>query len=92
MVSDVMHDETCRVLADVLRERGEGFIQMTMVSGNPKRDAEFFEELATRSGRPVLVTTSVDEVCRAVRSWLEALQALDADATVTARRRPGDRL
>jgi N-acyl-D-amino-acid deacylase len=59
MVSDVMHDETCRVLADVLRERGEGFIQMTMVSGNPKRDAEFFEELAIRSGRPVLYNVVV---------------------------------
>ena len=30
MVTDVMHDETCYVLADVLRERGEGFIQMTL--------------------------------------------------------------
>jgi hypothetical protein len=28
-----------------------------------------------RGERPVVVTTSVDEVCRAVRNWLEALQA-----------------
>jgi len=75
MVSDVMHDETCRVLADVLRERGEGFIQMTMVSGNPKRDAEFFEALAIRSGRPVLynVVVAYDDrphVHRNTLKWL----------------------
>ena len=29
MATDVMHDETCRVLAAVLAERNEGFIQMT---------------------------------------------------------------
>jgi hypothetical protein len=41
-----------------------------------------------RGERPVVVvTTSVDEVCRAVRSWLEALQAQgdrdNGDGTVT---------
>ena len=30
MVSDVMHDETCIELAEVLAERNEGFIQMTL--------------------------------------------------------------
>jgi hypothetical protein len=37
--------------------------------------------------RSIAVTTSVDEVCRAVRSWLETLQAQgthqDGDGTVT---------
>ena len=28
-----------------------------------------------RTERPVAVTTSADEACRAVRSWLEALEA-----------------
>jgi hypothetical protein len=28
-----------------------------------------------RSERPVAVTTSIDETCRAVRNWLETLQA-----------------
>jgi hypothetical protein len=40
-----------------------------------------------RGERPVVATTSVDEVCRAVRHWLEALQAQGAedngDGTVT---------
>jgi hypothetical protein len=39
--------------------------------------------------RPMLVTTSVDETCRAVRNWLEALQAPgstgNGDGTVTPR-------
>ena len=28
-----------------------------------------------RGERPVAVTTSIDETCRAVRNWLETLQA-----------------
>jgi hypothetical protein len=38
--------------------------------------------------QPVLVTTSVDEVCRAVQNWLEGLQAGgigNGDGTVTHR-------
>jgi hypothetical protein len=58
----------------------------------PHIRARLVEIALGRSERPVLVTTSIDEVCRAVRSWLEALQALDADETVTARRRPDDRV
>jgi hypothetical protein len=44
----------------------------------PHIRARIVEIALSRSERPVLVTTSIDEVCRAVRSWLEALQALDA--------------
>ena len=32
-----------------------------------------------RGERPMVVTTSVDEVCLAVRNWLEALQARGSD-------------
>jgi hypothetical protein len=43
-----------------------------------------------RGERPLAVTTSVDEVCRAVRNWLETLQARGAndngDGTVTRKR------
>lgn len=43
-----------------------------------------------RGERPMVVTTSVDEACRAVRNWLEALQARgsggNGDGTVTHRR------
>ena len=42
-----------------------------------------------RGERPVAVTTSVDEACRGVRNWLEALQARgsneNGDGTVTQR-------
>ena len=38
-----------------------------------------------RGERPVIVTTSVDEACRAVRNWLETLQARAPTRTVTAR-------
>jgi hypothetical protein len=43
-----------------------------------------------RGERPMVVTTSVDEACRAVRNWLEALQARggneNGDGTVTQKR------
>ena len=43
-----------------------------------------------RGERPMVVTTSVDEACRAVRNWLEALQARgsneNGDGPVTQRR------
>jgi hypothetical protein len=45
----------------------------------PHIRARIVEIAVGRSERPVLATTSIDEVCRAVRSWLEALQAPDAD-------------
>ena len=48
-------------------------------------------EIAPRLGeRPVLVTTSVDDACRAVRNWLEMLLAPDVngngDGVVTPER------
>jgi N-acyl-D-aspartate/D-glutamate deacylase len=54
MPTDVMHDETCRVLAAVLAERNQGVVQMTLTTDNPKRDMAHLEELATISGRPLL--------------------------------------
>jgi N-acyl-D-amino-acid deacylase len=77
MVTDVMHDETCYVLADVLRERGEGFIQLTMVSGDAKRDAACYEELAIRSGRPVLYNVVIahddkPNIHRGALKWLKS--------------------
>jgi N-acyl-D-amino-acid deacylase len=75
MITDVMHDETCRVLAGVLAERNRGFMQMTMVSGNPKADAAFYEELTQLSGRPILynVVQAYDDrpnVHRSQLAWL----------------------
>ncbi len=55
MPTDVMHNETCIALAKVLARRNEGFIQMTMLSGNePEKDRAHLEELAEISGRPIL--------------------------------------
>jgi N-acyl-D-amino-acid deacylase len=54
MPTDVMHDETCLVLAAVLAERNQGVMQMTLTTEKPKRDQAHLEALATVSGRPVL--------------------------------------
>src|SRR5690242_20907925 len=55
MPTDVMHDDTCRELAKVLAERNDGFVQMLLVSGDNLRDRAFYEEVATVSGRPVIM-------------------------------------
>ena len=77
MVTDVMHDETCRELAEVLAERNDGFMQMLLVSGDNARDQAFYEELATLSGRPVLfnVVQAFDDqphIHRRVLDWLKS--------------------
>ncbi|HBD10723.1 MAG TPA: aminoacylase [Porticoccaceae bacterium] len=55
MPTDVMHDETAIALARVLAKRNEGFMQVTMLSGNdPEKDRAHMEELAEVSGRPLL--------------------------------------
>ena len=60
MVTDTMCDEDIFNLARVLKERDEGFIQITQLQGDIRkdgskdRDLEFQEELAEASGRPIL--------------------------------------
>jgi len=76
MVTDVMADETCLALARVLARRNEGFIQMVLATGNLKRDATFFEQLAEVSGRPVLFnavqcTAAYPDLHRKSIRWLE---------------------
>lgn len=55
----------------------------------PQLRARVVEINPGRGERPVVVTTSVDEACRAVRNWLETLQARgtndNGDGTVTRR-------
>jgi hypothetical protein len=55
----------------------------------PRLRARVVEIAAGHGERSVIVTTSVDEACRAVRSWLEALEVRgshnDGDGTVTRR-------
>jgi N-acyl-D-amino-acid deacylase len=54
MPTDVMHDETARVLAGVLAERNEGVMQMTLTTDDVVHDLAHLEELASISGRPLL--------------------------------------
>jgi N-acyl-D-aspartate/D-glutamate deacylase len=54
MVTDVMHDETCEVFADVLAKRNAGFTQLAISTGDIERDRAHAERLATISGRPLL--------------------------------------
>ena len=63
MPTDRMADEDVLILADVLRERDEGFIQITQAAGGDpvrsgdavkSRDRDFLEQLAERARRPVL--------------------------------------
>ncbi|TXH48604.1 MAG: aminoacylase [Burkholderiaceae bacterium] len=77
MPTDVMHDDTCRVLAQVLRERNEGFMQMLMISGNNRRGQAFYEEMAEISGRPMImnVVQAFDhrpDIHRRVLEWLRS--------------------
>jgi hypothetical protein len=57
---------------------------------SPGLRARVVEIAAGRGERPVLVTTSVEEACHAVRNWLKALEAGavndGGDGTVTGRR------
>ena len=76
MVTDTMCDEDILNLAEVLRERDEGFIQITQATGHIKDDLAFLERLAATARRPVLhnviVPTRKDpEVHRRSLRWLE---------------------
>lgn len=74
MVSDVMRDETCIELAQVLAERNEGFIQMTLAKADGTT-LDVLERIAEASGRPLLwnVVLPFDEqpeIHRAQLQWL----------------------
>ena len=81
MPTDVMHNETCIALAKVLAKRNEGFIQMTMLSGNdPAKDRAHMEEVAAVSGRPLLynvvqAVASDPEIHRSTLRWLSECHA-----------------
>jgi N-acyl-D-amino-acid deacylase len=77
MPTDVMHDETCREFAKVLAERNDGFMQMLLVSGDNARDRLFYEEMATLSGRPMImnVVQAFDDrphIHRKLLEWLKS--------------------
>ena len=54
MPTDVMCDEDILNLARVLRERDQGFIQITQATGRIKEDLAFLERLAAEARRPIL--------------------------------------
>jgi N-acyl-D-aspartate/D-glutamate deacylase len=77
MPTDVMHQETALALAQVLRRRNGGHMQMTMGSGDPAADYAQMEALAVVSGRPLLfnVVQAYDDkpqIHRRALNWLES--------------------
>lgn len=77
MVTDVMHDETCELFAQILGERNQGFMQMTISSGDYQRDRAHMEKLSMISGRPLLwnVLQAYDhkpEVHRESLAWIKS--------------------
>jgi N-acyl-D-aspartate/D-glutamate deacylase len=77
MVTDTMCDEDILALAEVLHERGEGFIQITQAEGNIKRDLAFLEKLAATANRPILHNVVIPsrknpEIHRRPLRWIES--------------------
>jgi N-acyl-D-aspartate/D-glutamate deacylase len=76
MPTDCMSNATALEFAKVLGERNEGFIMMTLNTGNPKADWAHQEELCEVSGRPLLynaIAVNDDKPNRHRRqlAWLE---------------------
>lgn len=80
MVTDTMCDEDILALGEVLRERGEGFIQITQAEGvSQKADWAFLEKLAATAQRPILHNVVVParrdaEVHRRPLRWIQRCQ------------------
>jgi len=80
MVTDTMSDADILNLAEVLRRRGDGFIQITQAAGEIKKDLEFLEKLAETAQRPILHNAIVParkdpKVHRRSLQWLERVRA-----------------
>jgi len=76
MVTDTMADDDILALAEVLAERGEGFVQITQATGDIKQDLAFLERLAATANRPILhnvvAPARVDpEIHRRPMRWIE---------------------
>jgi N-acyl-D-amino-acid deacylase len=76
MPTDMMNDETCRVLAKVLAEFNRGVVQMTLTTSDAAHDMAILEEVASISGRPLLhnvVQAFADRphIHRRAIEWLE---------------------
>jgi N-acyl-D-amino-acid deacylase len=75
MLSDTMHDDDILALADVLRELGEGCIQITQATGDLDGDLQFEEALAKTAERPVVhnlvLTTPERPIHHRMLKWLD---------------------
>ena len=80
MVTDIMSDNECLALGEVLAERDEGFIQITQFTGDLDKDLEFQSELAAVAKRPILhnliaVNPKNPDLHRKRMKWLEECNA-----------------
>jgi N-acyl-D-amino-acid deacylase len=80
MVTDTMCDEDILNLARVLRERDEGFIEITQATGHIKDDLAFVEKLAATAQRPILfqavtASRSNPDIHRKSLQWVERMRA-----------------
>jgi N-acyl-D-amino-acid deacylase len=80
MVTDTMCDEDILNLARVLRERDEGFIEITQATGHIKDDLAFVEKLAAEANRPILfqaitASTRNPDIHRKSLNWLHKARA-----------------
>jgi N-acyl-D-amino-acid deacylase len=80
MVTDTMCDEDILNLGRVLRERDEGFIQITQETGHTDEDRAFVARLAQEARRPVLFQTvnvgrRDPEFHRRILKWIDELRA-----------------
>jgi N-acyl-D-amino-acid deacylase len=92
MPTDCMSNATALEMAKILAERNEGFMMMTLNTGDPKADWAHQEELCAVSGRPLLynaVAVNDDKPNRHRRqlAWLEecrkkGLQVMGQGVTV----------
>jgi N-acyl-D-aspartate/D-glutamate deacylase len=80
MVTDIMCDDDILNLAEVLRARNDGFIQITQATGDIKADLAFLEKLAAVAQRPILHNAIVParkdpKVHRRSLDWLARARA-----------------
>jgi N-acyl-D-aspartate/D-glutamate deacylase len=80
MPTDIMAKDEAYNLADVLRERGDGVIQVLSELPGSYKERAFSEELARRSGRPVYHNILVadgahPEQHRSALAWLDEVAA-----------------
>ncbi|MDA0822346.1 MAG: amidohydrolase family protein [Proteobacteria bacterium] len=86
MPTDVMPDETILAFSDLLGKRGDGFIQLlnakngdAVSSGAQNEDRLFIEEIARRTGRPILFnaliasdTKGEENVHNETMAWIDS--------------------